>query len=369
MILYHTTQGNLNCMHEKLTIDKSNFIGFLEELHSSSDLSSIRSKLSELVAIIDDAYGNSKGIVTTDNNGDTIELSRSYLINELTQIKKTHTLERTKYYLQRLIKGVTEIKTTGINDINLNRWKEYDEILTDSLWVLPKRDSYGAHSSWYWGNFIPQIPHQMMLRYTKAGELVVDPFVGSGTTLLECQRLGRHGIGLELNEDIAGRTREIVKDDGKVTTIIETGNSAEIDFQKLLSDNGFASAQLLLVHPPYHDIIPFSDNPKDLSAQKSVDAFLHLFGNVLDNIYPILDKGRFMAVVIGDKYEKGEWIPLGFYIMQEVLKRKFKLKSTIVKNFEDTTAKRNQKELWRYRAMAGGFYIFKHEYIFVFQKK
>jgi hypothetical protein len=55
--------------------------------------------------------------------------------------------------------------------------------------------------------------------------------------------------------------------------------------------------------------------------------------------------------------------------MQEVLKRGMILKSTIVKNFEETTAKRNQKELWRYRALAGGFYVFKHEYIFILQKK
>jgi hypothetical protein len=44
------------------------------------------------------------------------------------------------------------------------------------------------------------------------------------------------------------------------------------------------------------------------------------------------------------------------------------LKSIVVKNFEETRGKRNQKELWRYRALAGGFYVFKHEYIFIFQK-
>jgi hypothetical protein len=93
-----------------------------------------------------------------------------------------------------------------------------------------------------------------------------------------------------------------------------------------------------------------------------------MFRKVADNFYPILDKGRYCAVVIGDKYSAGEWIPLGFYVMQEMMHKGFKLKSTIIKNFDQTTAKRNQKELWRYRALAGGFYIFKHEYIFIFQK-
>jgi len=51
------------------------------------------------------------------------------------------------------------------------------------------------------------------------------------------------------------------------------------------------------------------------------------------------------------------------------MKRGFSLKSIIVKNFDDTTAKRNQKELWRYRALVGGFYIFKHEYIFLLEKQ
>jgi hypothetical protein len=96
---------------------------------------------------------------------------------------------------------------------------------------------------------------------------------------------------------------------------------------------------------------------------------LGMFGAVVDNTAPYLERGRYFALVIGDKYSQGEWIPLGFYCMQEIMKRDFILKSIIVKNFDDTRAKRNQQELWRYRALVGGFYIFKHEYIMLFKKK
>jgi hypothetical protein len=44
------------------------------------------------------------------------------------------------------------------------------------------------------------------------------------------------------------------------------------------------------------------------------------------------------------------------------------LKSIVVKNFEETRGKKNQRELWRYRALANGFYVFKHEYIMIFKK-
>ena len=123
------------------------------------------------------------------------------------------------------------------------------------------------------------------------------------------------------------------------------------------------------MHPPYHDIIKFSKDSSDLSNAKNTDEFLKMFGEVVDNATPYLEKGRYFALVIGDKYSKGEWIPLGFYCMQEVLKKGYILKSIIVKNFEETRGKRNQKELWRYRALVGGFYVFKHEYVMLFKKR
>lgn len=54
--------------------------------------------------------------------------------------------------------------------------------------------------------------------------------------------------------------------------------------------------------------------------------------------------------------------------MNLFLQRGYLMKAILVKNFEDTKGKANQKAIWRYRALASDFYIFKHEYIFVFKK-
>lgn len=48
--------------------------------------------------------------------------------------------------------------------------------------------------------------------------------------------------------------------------------------------------------------------------------------------------------------------------------RGFKMKAILVKNFDETKGKANQKSIWRYRALANDFYLFKHEYIFIFKK-
>ena len=342
----------------------------LDACLADDDLEAMRARITDLRAQV--AVWEPGGIWdTTPSEDASVTFPRDVLLADLDQILATRTLQRTHYYIARLRKAAAEVRTGKINDINLNRWKEYDEIITDSLWVMERRDNSGAHKAWYWGNFIPQIPHQMLLRYTKQGDWVLDTFAGSGTTLLECLRLGRNGIGIELNVDIAARARELVADapnsHGVIADIVE-GDSRVVDYAAVLAERGIAQVQLVLMHPPYHDIIRFSEDDRDLSNAASVDTFVAQFAEIVARVTPFLERGRYLAIVIGDKYVKGEWIPLGFYLLQAVQAQGYTLKSIIVKNFDETRAKREQKALWRYRALVGGFYIFKHEYILLFQK-
>jgi len=343
-------------------------ISILDKITAQENLESIKSNTLKLAKEVENHNGK---IIFYNLNGNDQSIRQDFLLKELKQILDTRTIERTKYYLNRLIKSLSIQKEGKINDLNLNRWKEYDDLITDSLWIFDKRDTSGVHKADYWGNFIPQIPNQLLRRYTKKGEWVLDPFLGSGTTLIECKRLGRNGVGIELNKQVAKTADSNVSEEKNpfnVTTKVIIGNSGTIDYKSELKKLKTESFQFAIMHPPYWDIIKFSNNKDDLSNAKSVQDFLRMFGEVVDNFFPVLSKGRYCAVVIGDKYYSGEWIPLGFYVMQEMTNKGFKLKSTIIKNFDQTTAKRNQKELWRYRALAGGFYIFKHEYIFLFQK-
>ncbi len=352
-------------------LNKEKVHQILSDIVSLDNLDSIKKRVFYLKNIIINPKKDKEGILNIDANGDTISLRRDVITSELEQILDTQTLERARYYIKRLIEGIQRVRTGKINDINLLRWKEYGEIITDSLWILDRRDTSGAHLGWYWGNFIPQIPHQMMLRYTKKGEWVLDAFMGSGTTLIECRRLGRNGIGIELNPDVAKKAEELIEreqnEEGVITEVV-TGDSRDIEIKSILNKYGVENVQLLIMHPPYHDILKFSNDERDLSNAKTTEDFLKAFGDVVDNMTPYLEKGRYFVLVIGDKYSKGEWIPLGFYCMNEVLKRGYLLKSIIVKNFEETRGKRNQRELWRYRALVGGFYVFKHEYIMLFKK-
>jgi hypothetical protein len=353
---------------ETLHLDQASLVDTLHQWKTIGSLTTLRTHLSDFKHTL----GNPQHpLRVRRTESDYVEFRRTYLFGELDQIASSLTLERAIYYVERLIKSVTEVRTGSVNDINLNRWKEYEDIYTDSLWLVDRRDGSGSHTAGYWGNFIPQIPHQMIRRYTKQGDWVLDTFAGSGTTLIEGQRLGRNTIGIELQDRMVQHAKQLVAAEPNthsVTIDVVHGDSSDMDYTSLLNAYGKKSVQLVIMHPPYFDIIKFSEDPRDLSNAASVDTFLAMIGKIVDNAAQILDKGRYLVVVIGDKYVKGDLIPLGFQTMNAVIQRGFSLKSIIVKNFEDTSGKRHQKDLWRYRALVGGFYIFKHEYIFLFKK-
>lgn len=344
----------------------------LYSLMESENTNELKNGISILKENAENSTVDAEGFYYTTANPNNIQISHEHFLSDLKQIVESQTLGRAKYYIERIIKSLQQIKTGKINDLNLNRWKQYDDILTDSLWYLDKRDNSGSHHGGYWGNFIPQIPNQFLRRYTKKGDTVLDTFLGSGTTLIECRRLGRNGVGIELQQKVADMAKssiEAQENKYNIKTDVIVGDSTSLDFKTELKKVGVDSVQFLIMHPPYWDIIQFSENKNDLSNAKTIDDFLAMLGKIVDGTYDLLDNGRYFALVIGDKYSGGEWIPLAFYCMQEVMKRGYILKSTIVKNFKETKGKRNQQELWRYRALVGGFYIFKHEYIFLFQKK
>lgn len=262
-----------------------------------------------------------------------------------------------------------------IGEIQAQNWRDYQDIATNSLWIIGSRSRDGVHTGKYHGNFVPQIPYQAIRRFTKPGEVVLDLFLGSGTTLIECRRLGRNGLGVELVDTIAHDARNLIEaaeNPHHTWQEVINGDSAELqainEARRLLKEKGHNKVQMLMMHPPYHDIIKFSDKPGDLSNMPTVDAFLEAFKKVVYQTYDLLEQKRFLVVVIGDTYSAGEWIPLGFLTMEAVQSVGYTLKSLVVKNMEGNRAKRNLQNLWRQRAFRGNYYIFKHEYVLFFQK-
>ena len=264
--------------------------------------------------------------------------------------------------------------TPPYSDIDLNHWRDYDHVWTDSLWLIDARDATGGHELDYHGNFVPQIATQAFLRYTKEDDVVLDLFLGSGTSAIEAERQNRRLIGVELKADLIDHVRdkiapELLGDRIRLLQGDATRDETAERVRAALAAMGTEHAQLLMLHPPYHDIITFSDDPADLSNANDLDQFLGSFETAARHGFDLLEPGRFAVLVIGDKYTRGELIPLSFYCLDRIQRVGFRPKAVVVKNIEgNERGKGRDSNLWRYRALRGGFYIFKHEYVMIFQK-
>jgi len=68
-----------------------------------------------------------------------------------------------------------------------------------TVWSFPDRGSWATHKGFYPGNWSPYIPRNIIIRYSQEGDTILDQFLGSGTTLVECKLLNRNGIGIDIN--------------------------------------------------------------------------------------------------------------------------------------------------------------------------
>ena len=103
------------------------------------------------------------------------------------------------------------------------------------------------------------------------------------------------------------------------------GNAANLHFIK---DN---SIDLICTHPPYANIIRYSNGIEGDISLLEVDDFLTEINKVAEELFRILKKGKMCAVMIGDVRKHGKVIPLGFRLMECFLQAGFTNQEIIIK--------------------------------------
>jgi len=250
-------------------------------------------------------------------------------------------------------------------------WREladkYPRIF-DSLWLFPKRGIGGDKG--FHGAFIPQVAEYLIMRYTNPGDYIADFFAGSGTTGDVAKRLGRHCFMSDLvptREDILqADARDILI--GLEMAVAPLRITPTIDIEGMFT--GPFKFDLTILHPPYADIIQFTEHPDDLSNCSDLSKYLEDMWTIAVNIDQTVKVKGFVALVLGDIYKDGQVVPLSFLIMQQWRARfpHYKLKAIYLKDIQGNV-KDNTANLWKYRHLRNGTNSFKHEYVFVFRKE
>jgi len=239
--------------------------------------------------------------------------------------------------------------------------KEFNQEVT-TCWSFPERGNWATHNPKYRGNFAPQIPRNVILKYSKENELVLDPMVGSGTTMIECKLLHRNGIGIDINPNAVELTEKALEFNFKTKSKqkIELGDLRSLENIK---DN---SIDLICTHPPYLNMVTYSNGEiaEDFSNITSPKKFCDELEIGIKELFRVLKPDHYCAVLIGNTRKGQHYVPLSHLVLQKFLQNGFALKEEIIKSQHNCTYSRR----WATKAKQMGFYLIMHEHLFIFRK-
>ena len=238
------------------------------------------------------------------------------------------------------------------------------ELEYTTVWSFPERGDWVTHKGDFRGNWAPQIPRNLILRYSKEGDTVLDPMVGSGTTLIECKLLGRNAIGFDINPEMVKMTKDRLDFDSGYNKKLDI--NTEVEDARKLSKITNESIDLIVTHPPYADIIKYSDGKiiDDLSNIHNIDKFCDEMEKIASECSRVLKPDRYCAILIGDTRRKTMFIPIAYEVMERFLKTGFSLKEDIIKHQHNCKT----TPFWKNQSKKYDFYLIMHEHLFVFKK-
>lgn len=239
------------------------------------------------------------------------------------------------------------------------------ELETTTVWSFPKRGNWATHQPKFRGNWAPQIPRNLILRYSKSKDLVLDQMCGCGTTLIECKLTGRNAIGFDINPEMVDMTKKNLEFDlgDNISTVDIEAKVGDARNLKDIKDN---SIDLIATHPPYADIIKYSEGKieKDLSNIHDIDKFCEEMKKVAAECFRVLKPKRYCGILIGDTRRKRYFTPIAYRVMQNFISVGFKLKEDIIKHQWNCKT----TPYWSQKSKDYNFLLIMHEHLFVFEK-
>ena len=163
--------------------------------------------------------------------------------------------------------------------------------------------------------------------FTKQGQVVLDPFVGIGSTLKACALEGRKGIGIELNPRFVELTAERIQSEVRdMFATVDEQQVLEGDARNILLTIENESVDFVVTSPPYWSILKKEDHkvrqeriahglstdygsdPRDLGQISNYDEFLLELTSIFSECKRVLKSGKFMAIVVSDFRDKSRYV-------------------------------------------------------------
>jgi DNA modification methylase len=169
--------------------------------------------------------------------------------------------------------------------------------------------------------------------FTKRNMWVVDPFLGTGSTLIASRESQRNGIGIEINPSYASIARSRLagsaSNNGTIQLVLQ-GNSGQLG--QIFAKNNLPEVDFCITSPPYWNQLKratlrqrerkqkgldtkYSDDPEDIGNIRDYREFLDAQSKIFDQVYDVMKPGGYLVVVTNNVFADGRLYPLAFDTM------------------------------------------------------
>lgn len=184
--------------------------------------------------------------------------------------------------------------------------------------------------------------------FTHQGELVLDPFVGSGTTLVAARDLNRNAVGFDLKEEYVSLCEERL---AQSNLLNDTKQIAINDDARFIKEYlGEEMVSLIFTSPPYANLLnrerknksrryrnnsqlgkveQYSQDPGDLGTM-SLDEYTKSMGDIFESILPLLRPKAHCVINVPDMWWENERITIHVSLIEELRKRNYELRNIII---------------------------------------
>lgn len=218
------------------------------------------------------------------------------------------------------------VRENRLNELSAQEWLRF----TKSWFVHnppPRKKKEVLHPAKYPESMI----EEFVKFFSKKGELVFDPFLGTGSTLVACRNCGRRGIGIELQEKYGEIAKERVKEDKEQIVFIR--DSFEV--KKIWEENKLGKIDFLICSPPYGPMLnkkglvqekrqekgldtKYSEEKKDLGNMIDYDGFISRLVKLFTETKGLMKEGAYLVVILQNYREGARYRTLAWDFAREM---------------------------------------------------
>ena len=214
-----------------------------------------------------------------------------------------------------------------LNDLTGREWIKFTK-----SWFIHRPERRGDAKILHPASFPESLAKEFILFFTRKGEMVVDPFLGTGSSLVACLETGRNGVGIEVMEKYSSIAESRLR---MVTSELSSSSSARVlhgDSKRLgglWAKEKMGLADYCITSPPYWNQLKrsdlrqrkraelgydtnYGDDPEEVGIIENYEEFLGALKRVFNEVHKIMRPKGYLTIVTNNVFQNGRLYPLAF---------------------------------------------------------